>query len=172
MLLYAAGWEDRDAALLNDEPATRMVYADLVEQRGQLAYASYLRVDPPPAPRIERVENLFYEARTVLLDRGRRRSDIARFAPMTPPRPARLENAGKMLSLHSAQLALKVSGIVPVDTAGARIVMTFADGTYWVHARDYGSALINGNYFSGDLERPLFDGDEIQIQQTTYVFRL
>ena len=171
MLLYGAGFPTEPLVRSLDDRASRMVYADLVEQRGQLAHATYLRADPPLAPRIAHVENLFLDARAVLLVRERR-VEIPALVPSAPARHARLEGGPQTLVLQGARHAITKSGFVPLGGQGAHLILTSADGTYWVCASNYATAWINDAYFGGQTERPLLDGDTIRIDTTTYTFRI
>jgi len=167
--------------------ATRLVYADLLEARGQLARAEHLRAEATGGNferRVARVEHLFGDARAVFLPRPHENVEMWPVIATTTPSPvARLESAQ-----HAYPLAA-VTGVAVTDSAGVTVAdlraapdferhatLTYADGTFWLRMHDYHSAWVNGAYFAGDIDRPLFEGDTIrfgwQQEQPNLVLRL
>jgi uncharacterized protein (TIGR02996 family) len=186
MLLYlpsgnaTARCSDRDEepllrALAADpsDHATRIVYADLLEQRGQLARAEYLRAEAAGENferKLARVESLFHDAGCVFLPREHLNIEMW---PVTateePPPTGRLLQGDKTFSLAAVTGLSFSKGNVEVHDLRARptfepqATLTFADGTWWLRMRQYHSANVNQRYWGGDIDLPLFDGDVIEI---------
>lgn len=178
-------------ALVEDptDHATRLVYADLLEGRGQLARAEHLRAEAAGKSferRVARVEHLFGGARAVFLSRPDKDVEDVEMWPViatgAPPPTARLETPQRAYPLAA------LTGVAVDDQAGVTVVdlraapdfqrhatLTYADGTFWLRMHDYHSATVNGAYFGGDIDRPLFEGDAIQLgwqRQPELVLRL
>jgi uncharacterized protein (TIGR02996 family) len=104
--------------------ATRLVYADLLEGRGQLARAAHLRAEAAGENferRVARVEHLFPEARAVFLPRPHENVEMwPILADGAPPPAARLETAQRAYPL-TAVTGLTVQGGNALATADLRV---------------------------------------------------
>jgi uncharacterized protein (TIGR02996 family) len=168
--------------------ATRLVYADLLEGRGQLARAEHLRAEAAGTSferRVPRVEHLFPHARAVFLPRPSKNVKMWPTAapppPTAPPPTARLETAQRTYPLAA------ITGVTVDDNHAVTVVdlratpdvqrhatLTYTDGTFWLRMHDSHSGSVNGAHFGGAFERPLFEGDTIRLdwRQPELVLRL
>ena len=168
--------------------ATRLVYADLLEGRGQLARAEHLRAEAAGKNferRVVAVEILFRDARAVFLPRPCKTAKlwptVAPPPPAAPPPTARLETAQ-----HTYPLAA-ITGVTVDNNNTVTVVdlratpdvqrhatLTYTDGTFWLRVHDSHTGSVNGTHFGGATERPLFEGDTIRLnrQQPDLVLRL
>ncbi|HWO26127.1 MAG TPA: FHA domain-containing protein [Kofleriaceae bacterium] len=165
--------------------ATRLVYADLLEGRGELARAEHLRAEAAGQNferRVARVEHLFHHARAVFLPRPHERVEMwPVIATADPPPAARLEGAQRTYPLAALTgVAVDDQGAVTVVDLRAtpdfqrHATLTYADGTFWLRMHDYHTAWVNDAHCGSDHERPLLEGDTIQLgwQQSKLVLRL
>ena len=154
----------------------RLVYADLLEQRGDPARAERLRAEAsgraPAEPRVQRVEDLYSDAGALFLPRAAHAPDVwPVIASGPPPAGAHLEVVG----LRDIPLVYPRTGIaIQDDTVEVRdlerdpsfeahAVITYADGTFWIRALSYHHLVVNRGYGGGAADRPLFDGDHLNL---------
>lgn len=191
MLVYAP-WLDgpppdpREAALRHalwtdrDDLATRVVYADLLEQRGDHVRAALLRRDPRASPRIVG-PSLYPHAAPVLVPHwpgraGHRRRDAAiltRTPSGPPPSGACLELgqaphvrfplfAQTIIHDLRGQVRIEDAALVPAPVQ-IRAYLTYDEGVFWLRGDGGRDAVLLNDETVGRVDQPMADGDELRL---------
>jgi len=155
----------------------RLVYADLLEQHGELARAERLREEAsgsvPSEPRIKRVEQLFGDARAVFLPRQDRPPEVRLMTALgQPPAGAHLEadelsfplaHANTEIAVNGGAIEVKELGSDPSPKPHVIVILTYVDGSFWVRMRSYYLTWLNDAHVDDAFDRPLFDGDTLKL---------
>lgn len=142
-----------------DDVATRLVYADYLEDRGELARADALRDTQLATPRMQPVQTMFPGAGNVLLHRAA--GELVAGATTDPP-PISFEIDGRRRPLVVASSVTYRDGRIELGprTPHAPVQLISRDDAVWMtcpHA--VLSVWINGRQILDQATRPLFDGD-------------
>jgi uncharacterized protein (TIGR02996 family) len=175
----------RALALAPADRAARAVYADHLEQRGDVLRAAFVRAElsaatPPPPPVIARVEALFGGARCVLLQRdGAAPEPAAALLPGDAPPPAWIELGDYRYPLAAVTGVAYQHPVLRVEDVSQRasfeptLIIAYANGVLWASPAASSSAQLNGRLLLPISRRwPLYDRDVLQVDGRTLIVRI
>jgi FHA domain len=177
---------DAAAAALSDlgDPHQRTVFADLLEQRGQLLRATRIRQGKTAddRPRVDEVDKLFGGAAALFLPHRKHgmpeAKPVMHEASGTPPAAIFLEHDGVTYPLAATSaLAIRGEQLVVLDfarEAGSRVgaILTYDDPVLWLRMHEYAHLRINGVVRHTSQDIPLYDRDVIELDQRRLVVRI
>ena len=150
-----------------DDLATRMVYADYLEQRGEAARADAVRDRELGPPRMPQPGNMFLEATPVLIYRQQDDQPIRDVA--TPPPRVHLELRDRVYPLAAATAITYDDhklAIGPLADPDRGVHLVPAHGAVWLSSHDLQvrASLNECPFDRWRAARPLFDGDVLDLR--------